>query len=88
MNEKFAHFCVTVKKRTEVVCTPILPTRHHDDRIGSWEEKGEPGHHMTCVISVKKLDDCSTCPSSYWVSFSPDPGTSINGCMRCSDITV
>ncbi|GFW22404.1 hypothetical protein TNCV_1431561 [Trichonephila clavipes] len=61
VNEKSAHFCVTVKKRTEVVCPPppIPPNRHHDDRIASWEEKGEPGHHVTCVISVKKLDDCS-----------------------------
>ncbi|GFV14495.1 transposon Tf2-9 polyprotein [Trichonephila clavipes] len=48
-----------VKKRTEVVCAPHPPNRHHDDRIASWEEKGEPGHYVTCVISVKKLDDCS-----------------------------
>ncbi|GFV05204.1 hypothetical protein TNCV_224171 [Trichonephila clavipes] len=34
VNEEFAHFCVTVKNRTEVVF-PILPNRHHDDRIAS-----------------------------------------------------
>ncbi|GFW59300.1 hypothetical protein TNCV_2910451 [Trichonephila clavipes] len=84
VNEKFAHFCVTVKKRTEVVC-PHPPNRHHDDRIESWEEKGEPGHHVTCVISVKKLDDCSLLRlvnlSIFLLGgpFPPDPGTSING---------
>ncbi|GFU48853.1 hypothetical protein TNCV_2024131 [Trichonephila clavipes] len=52
MNEKFAQFCLTVKKRMEAVSPPIPPNRHHDDRIASWEEKGERGHNGTCVISV------------------------------------
>ncbi|GFW87430.1 hypothetical protein TNCV_1300751 [Trichonephila clavipes] len=37
---------------------PIPPNHHHDERIASWQEKGERGHNVTCVISVKKLDDC------------------------------
>ncbi|GFV60303.1 calcitonin gene-related peptide type 1 receptor [Trichonephila clavipes] len=36
----FAQFCVKVKKRTEVVPPAIPPNRHHDDRIASYEEKG------------------------------------------------
>ncbi|GFW65688.1 hypothetical protein TNCV_891781 [Trichonephila clavipes] len=50
--------------------SPIPPNRYHDDRIASWEKKGEPGPKVTCVISVKKWDeiahfsDWSTCPSS------------------------
>ncbi|GFV66559.1 hypothetical protein TNCV_3894521 [Trichonephila clavipes] len=71
------------------------PNRHNDDRIVSWEEKGERGHNVTCVISVQKLDDCSPpigqlahLPTIGGGPFPLDPGTSINGCMRCSDITV
>ncbi|GFU51019.1 hypothetical protein TNCV_4462111 [Trichonephila clavipes] len=55
VNKKFAQFCVTEKKRTEVVSPPPShpPNRHHDDMIASWEEKRERGRNVTCVISVK-----------------------------------
>ncbi|GFS79449.1 hypothetical protein TNCV_2369851 [Trichonephila clavipes] len=72
----------------------IPPNRHHDDGIASWEEKGERGHPLTCVISMKKLDDCSllqlvSLPTFLLRGpFPPYPGTSVNDCMRCSDITV
>ncbi|GFX85712.1 hypothetical protein TNCV_2471141 [Trichonephila clavipes] len=56
VNEKFTHFCIIVKKRTEVVCAPS-PESSIDDMVVSWEEMVEPGHHVTWVISVKKLDD-------------------------------
>ncbi|GFW84527.1 hypothetical protein TNCV_457081 [Trichonephila clavipes] len=54
VNEKFAQFCVRVKKRAEVVTPPppIPPNRHHDDKIVSWDEKGERGRNVTYVISV------------------------------------
>ncbi|GFV27954.1 uncharacterized protein TNCV_132711 [Trichonephila clavipes] len=57
VNEKIAQFCVTVKKRTEVVFPPS-PRIVTMVRIKPEEEKGERGHRVTCVISVKKLDDC------------------------------
>ncbi|GFX47538.1 hypothetical protein TNCV_3015571 [Trichonephila clavipes] len=72
----------------------LLPNSHHEDRIASWEEKGERGHLVTCIISVKKLDDGSllrlvNLPTFLFGGpFPPDPGTSINGSMTCCDITV
>ncbi|GFW29504.1 hypothetical protein TNCV_744461 [Trichonephila clavipes] len=74
VNEKFAQFYVAVIKRTEVV-SPHPLNRHHDDKIVSWEKKGKWGHHVTCVISVKKLDDRSLLRlvnlSTLLGSFSP-----------------
>ncbi|GFX28346.1 hypothetical protein TNCV_596591 [Trichonephila clavipes] len=45
------------------------------------EEKGVRGHHVTCVILVKKLDDCpclqlvNLSTFRIGVNFPPDPGT-------------
>ncbi|GFT48554.1 hypothetical protein TNCV_2783391 [Trichonephila clavipes] len=56
VNEKIVQFCVTVKKQTEVVFSPSPNHRHGKERARG--EKGERGHRVTCVISVKKLDNC------------------------------
>ncbi|GFW61888.1 uncharacterized protein TNCV_4669131 [Trichonephila clavipes] len=56
MNDKFAQFCVRAKKRTEVVF-PHPSESSSWGQDSKWEEKGERGHHVNCVICVKKLDD-------------------------------
>ncbi|GFU48474.1 uncharacterized protein TNCV_2445021 [Trichonephila clavipes] len=56
VNEKIAQFCVTVKKRTEVVfpIPRIVAMVKREPRRKRWER----GHRVTCVVSVKKLDNC------------------------------
>ncbi|GFW77404.1 hypothetical protein TNCV_2497971 [Trichonephila clavipes] len=52
-----------------------------------------PGFRQVLIESPLNLDDCSP-PIGQLAHlpigdpFPPDPGTSINGCMRCSDLTV
>ncbi|GFT07022.1 uncharacterized protein TNCV_1415731 [Trichonephila clavipes] len=53
------------------------------------EEKGERGHHVTCVISVKKLDNCPrlhlvNLPTFRLGVLFPRPGNIINGRISCS----
>ncbi|GFV48149.1 hypothetical protein TNCV_3554281 [Trichonephila clavipes] len=79
VNQKFAQFCVTVEKANGSSLLPHLSSRRHGDRTANGWKKGERGHHVTYVISVKKFDDChlsdySTCPPSNWGLFSPRPG--------------
>ncbi|GFX46812.1 hypothetical protein TNCV_4039581 [Trichonephila clavipes] len=58
VNEKIAQFYVTVKKRTEVVSpSPSIPRIVTMVRREREEEKRERGHRVTCVISLKKLDN-------------------------------
>ncbi|GFW36389.1 histone-lysine N-methyltransferase SETMAR [Trichonephila clavipes] len=66
VNEKFAQFCVTIEKANRSSFLLHSPSRRH----GEWVEKGERGHHVTYIISMKKLDYC---PSSDWGP-SPRPG--------------
>ncbi|GFS70615.1 hypothetical protein TNCV_520261 [Trichonephila clavipes] len=67
--EKNAQFCVRVKKRTEVVFPPFYPCPRIVAMVRKKraEEKKEAGTPVTCVISVKKLDDC---PPSVGFLFS------------------
>ncbi|GFX58043.1 uncharacterized protein TNCV_4048011 [Trichonephila clavipes] len=94
MNEKIAQFCVTVKKGTEVVFSTSIPKRHHCKEREPEEEKGEWGHHATCVISVKKLDNCPrlrlvNLPTFRLGVLFPRPGNIISGRINCSvSITV
>ncbi|GFU78767.1 hypothetical protein TNCV_3079241 [Trichonephila clavipes] len=57
MNGKFAQFCVRVKKRTEVGIPPPIPPNLHQGEKTVSGRKREWGHHVTCIISVEKLDD-------------------------------
>ncbi|GFV30263.1 hypothetical protein TNCV_97381 [Trichonephila clavipes] len=67
---------------------PIPPNyRHGKERAR--EEKGERGHRVTCVILVKKLDNCPrlrlvNLPIFRLVAFSPRYGNNINGRISCS----
>ncbi|GFY14001.1 uncharacterized protein TNCV_1296621 [Trichonephila clavipes] len=92
MNEKIAQFCVTVKKRTALVF-PHPPNRRHGKREPE-EEKGEREHRLTCVISVKKLDNCPrlrlvNLPTFRLGVLFSRPGNVISGRINCSvSITV
>ncbi|GFX94878.1 uncharacterized protein TNCV_2379511 [Trichonephila clavipes] len=53
------------------------------------EEKGERGHRVTCVISVKKLDNCRrlrlvNLPTFRLGVLLPRPGNIISGRISCS----
>ncbi|GFV87651.1 hypothetical protein TNCV_779351 [Trichonephila clavipes] len=54
VKEKIAQLCVTVKKRMEVLF-PHPPNRRHGKERA---RGGKGGHRVTCVISVKNLDNC------------------------------
>ncbi|GFW08559.1 uncharacterized protein TNCV_2775811 [Trichonephila clavipes] len=87
VNEKIAQFCVTEKKRTGVV-SPI-PRIVDMVRREPEEEKGERGHRVTCVISVKKLDYCTrlrlvNLPIFRLGVLSPRPGNIISDRISCS----
>ncbi|GFT41490.1 HTH_Tnp_Tc3_2 domain-containing protein [Trichonephila clavipes] len=76
-----------VKKRTEVLF-PLPPNRHHGKETA---RGGKRGHHVTCVISMKKLDNCPRLRLVNFPTFRlrvlfPRPGNIVSGRISCSKI--